>query len=394
MALRSTTITVSWEPTTNGPHRVCWRIVGEPSFNCTTDGSHPNCGLSDCEYDIPITVDDETCETISYEGYVQATCEEEGSLAGRISFSVDFVPNPACNRYEVICDDSPVGSLTITDPGAGYDPDTPPGVTFRGGGGTGAAATAVVGEGAIISLAIGDPGSGYNDGSYVGVALTGGSGSGATADVTISGGQVTAISINNPGTDYLNTDTLALDTSVVGVPGTPAEIIPTTDYGTIIDLVLDNGGTGYTSAPTVTIDSSPTDTATATAELRGCDEITIFDCSGATVEDLPLGSLQPGESTFFCGETEPTVPSDFSVAENGNCLCNCQGYEIENTGAGDTITAKWINCNGEVQTATLNAGAGATSIDCAVTGSVTYVLNGPTATWSITPGAACDGVAP
>lgn len=397
MAIRATTFTVVWTPNTNVPHRVCWRVVGEPTYNCTTDGTHPNCGLSPCSYDVPINVDDETCDQIDYEGYVQATCEEEGSLAGRIPFAFSFVPDPACNRYEVICENSAVGSIIITDGADGYDPlpTPPPNVAFAGGGGVGAAATAVVGTGIISALAINNAGAGYSDGAYVGVSLTGGSGAGATADVTIAGGVVTVATINAGGSGYQDTDVLALDTGVVGVPGTPVELGPTTDYGIIIDITLDNGGSGYTSAPTIVIDASPTGTATATAVLAGCPELTISDCSGASAEAIPAGTYQPGESTFMCGETVPTIPDEFSVAENGNCLCNCQAYTIENTGGGpDTVDAWWIDCNGNVQTASLAPGGGPTNITCAVVDSISYVENGAGATMTITPGAACDGVAP
>ena len=397
MALEATTFTVVWNANTNVPHRVCWRIVGEPTYNCTSDGSHPSCGIGPCSYDVPINIDNETCEQIDYEGYVQATCEEESSLAGRIPFAFSFVPNPVCNRYEVICENSGVGSIVITDPAEGYDPlpAPPPNVVFAGGGGVGAAATAVVGTGIISALSIDVAGAGYSDGVYPGTSLTGGSGAGATADITIAGGVITVANIVAGGSGYQPGDVLAPDTGVVGVPGVPGELGPTTDYGTIIDITLDNPGSGYTSAPTIVIDASPIDTATADAVLAGCPELTISDCSGATAEMIPAGTYQPGESTFLCGETTPTIPDEFSVAENGNCLCNCQAYDIENTGGGpDTVDVWWIDCNGNVQTATLNPGGGPTNITCAVEDSIAFVENGAGATMTITPGAACDGVAP
>lgn len=50
--------------------------------------------------------------------------------------------------------------VTITNGGTGYG-TTPPGVTFTGGGGSGAAATAVLTNGVVTSVVITNPGSGY-----------------------------------------------------------------------------------------------------------------------------------------------------------------------------------------------------------------------------------------
>ena len=385
-------VTVKWVSQSNVPHRVCWKKVADTEFNCTTDGTHPDCGIGDCAYDFPITVDEETCQSVDYEGYVQPTCHDAGSTDGRIAFAFTFVPDPACNRYEVFCDESPVGSLTLTDGGSGYDPNNPPGVTFSGGGGAGATATSTVGDGEIQSLTITSGGSGYTDGTYTGVALVGGSGSNATADIEISGGAVVTATIANGGTGYQDSDVLAPDPAVVGTPSTAAELDPESDYGEVIALTLTDGGSGYTSEPTVTIDApSSGTTATATASLRGCTELTIHDCSGATAESIPEGTYQPGESVFMCGQSTPTIPSDFSISEVGNCLCTCKAYTVDNTGTTDSLTVKWIDCNNGVQTATVNAG-GSLSISCAVEGSLSHVLNGPDAVYSETAGADCNAV--
>ena len=395
MAPEATTFTVNWNSNFNGPHRVCWRIVGAPTYTCTTDGTHPNCGVGPCSYEVPVTVDNETCDIVQYEGYVQPACEDESSLAGRIPFTLDFIPDPLCNRYEVRCETSGVGAINITDPSEGYDPlpTPPPNVGIAGGGGSGASATATVGTGIISSLSIDVAGSGYSDGVYPGTNLVGGSGAGATADITISGGAITVATIVAGGSGYQDTDVLAPDTGVVGVPGVPGELGPTTDYGQIIDITVDTPGGGYSSAPTVTIDSSPSGTATAVAVLAGCPELTITDCDGPTAETIPADTYNVGESTFFCGETEPTVPDEYSVAENGNCLCNCFAYDVENTGGGpDTIDVRYIDCNGNVQTLVLNPGGGPTALTCVVEDSISFTENGAGATMSIVQGAACDGV--
>jgi len=78
-----------------------------------------------------------------------------------------------------------VDAVTVGTPGSGYA--SAPTVAFSGGGGTGAAGTAVLGTGAdagkVVSVTITDPGSGYT--SAPTVAFSGGGGSGAAATATI-----------------------------------------------------------------------------------------------------------------------------------------------------------------------------------------------------------------
>ncbi|KRG38823.1 hypothetical protein ARC78_15200 [Stenotrophomonas pictorum JCM 9942] len=74
-----------------------------------------------------------------------------------------------------------VGSVTIGTAGTGYT--TAPTVAFSGGGGTGAAATAIVSGGAVTAIIVTNPGTGYT--SAPTVALTGGAGSGAAATAVL-----------------------------------------------------------------------------------------------------------------------------------------------------------------------------------------------------------------
>lgn len=72
-----------------------------------------------------------------------------------------------------------VGGMTVTEPGLNY---TNPTVAFTGGGGTGAAATAVVIGGQIAGINMTDWGQGY--GSAPGVAISDPTGTGAAASAT------------------------------------------------------------------------------------------------------------------------------------------------------------------------------------------------------------------
>lgn len=70
-----------------------------------------------------------------------------------------------------------VDAVVITNGGSGYT--SAPTVSFSGGGGSGAAGTAVIAGGKVISVTMTNPGTGYTSTPTVG--FSGGSGSGATA---------------------------------------------------------------------------------------------------------------------------------------------------------------------------------------------------------------------
>nr|WP_280139864.1 phage tail tube protein [Pseudomonas panipatensis] len=74
-----------------------------------------------------------------------------------------------------------LASVSITAGGSGYT--SPPTVAFTGGGGTGAAGTAIISAGKVVGVNITNPGSGYT--SAPTVAFTGGTGTGAAATTSL-----------------------------------------------------------------------------------------------------------------------------------------------------------------------------------------------------------------
>jgi FtsP/CotA-like multicopper oxidase with cupredoxin domain len=149
----------------------------------------------------------------------------------------------------------PVASVMTELPGLGYT--TPPTVTFYGGGGTGAAATAALNG--VTGITVVTAGTGYT--SPPTVTLTGGGGTGATATAIITLGSVGAITLTNPGSGY----TSAPQVNLTGGGGSGARAIAMlagvlvmngknltegfdTDYGRM-NVVL--GSTPNPLAPTV-----------------------------------------------------------------------------------------------------------------------------------------------
>jgi hypothetical protein len=79
-----------------------------------------------------------------------------------------------------------VAGATVSNGGSGFT--SAPGVTFTGGGGSGATGTATVSGGSVTGISITNPGSGFTSAPAVG--FTGGGGSGAAATATLTSAKI------------------------------------------------------------------------------------------------------------------------------------------------------------------------------------------------------------
>lgn len=85
---------------------------------------------STCTYTIsPITFDFETCDEITYNGYIEATCNTDGP-SGYLNWSKTFVPSPECTPVTLTCIGEnitgQVSGFSITNPGNyGFEPNLP-----------------------------------------------------------------------------------------------------------------------------------------------------------------------------------------------------------------------------------------------------------------------------
>ena len=137
-----------------------------------------------------------------------------------------------------------VSSVTVTNGGGFYD--RVPTVSFSGGGGSGASATAVM-DGRIKSATVLSGGSGYS--SAPTVTFIGGAGSGASATATVSGGVVTGITITNAGTGYTSQPRVLLS----GPAGSGGAVVVCAMCFTVVSVTVNNGGSGYTTDPVASI---------------------------------------------------------------------------------------------------------------------------------------------
>lgn len=99
--LTPATITVNFLGNYAGPHRVCWRVQGSGNpYVCTNivtcvGGGNP------CQAIINIMVESESCTDTIFEGYIQATCQPEGSSTDQVPFTVTYTPTPSCKFYKL-----------------------------------------------------------------------------------------------------------------------------------------------------------------------------------------------------------------------------------------------------------------------------------------------------
>ena len=213
-----------------------------------------------------------TTSTISIGEYIQI---EDSNT----SPSDSNATKPEVRQVAEITNDA-VASIGVDVGGSGYTSE--PMVTFSGGGGSGAMATAEVTG--IGSIGIDNGGSGYT--AIPTVTITGGGGSGATATATLASGVVDGITVNDAGSGYATAPTVTIADPPSG--GTTA--MATAEVTGIGNIIVDNGGSGYTAIPTVTIADPPSSGTTATA--------TVLTLEGKLRLNYPLMLVHPSDSSI------------------------------------------------------------------------------------------------
>lgn len=393
MALVPATLTINFTSNYAGQHRVCYRLNGIGAYDCTTLVTCTGGGAL-CSAVINIMVDNETCDPVEYDGYVQASCEDIGSLVGRVPFVITFTPNPSCKGYTISCESVSVLDYTVGVNGSGYNPAIPPIVTVAPGPGIGSTATAVVSDNGILTATTTNAGAGYVDGTYtlVPAQTITGIGSGALFTVVVFGGIITAATPAVPtdgGSDYAINDTYDFNAANLGGAGGGCLFtVLTLDYGRVIDVVLFAGGSGYIATPAVTIAAPGAGvTATATAILNTCASYN----AGNNCDATPKANitLALGDSTIVCAPVIPPPPesptSGITIVQDA-CCYDCTSYTVE-LAEGDQSRVIYTDCATRNQVKTVLTGPFSSTV-CMVTGSllVQYISGAPAV---VTTGAAC-----
>jgi hypothetical protein len=111
MAIVSATITVIFTSNFTGDHRICYRQVDAVAYDCSNLVTCLGGGAS-CSLNITVSVDDEACP-VTFEGYVQAVCEDISSVTGRVAFTTSYSPVDACESVAYICDQTECAQVSV-----------------------------------------------------------------------------------------------------------------------------------------------------------------------------------------------------------------------------------------------------------------------------------------
>jgi Bacterial cadherin-like domain len=182
-----------------------------------------------------------------------------------------------------------ISTLGITNGGTGYT--APVTVSFTGGSGSGAAASATLSFG-VSGVTVNNGGTGYSASPTV--TLSGGGGSGASATATVSGGVITGITVT-AGSGYTSTPTVTINDPTGTGAGATAALSTT---GSIATVTLTNPGSGYTSTPIVAVTGGTGSGAVIMASITsgGCGQSQTHSCYPPAVNYTPFYFLINGQA--------------------------------------------------------------------------------------------------
>ena len=377
MALVTATITVDFTANYAGAHRVCWTIQGSGNpYDCTTV---VNCvgGGTTCQAIFTADVNTTSCDgTVTFEGYVQAACEDISSLNGRLPFTVDFVPNPICNRVEVTCAYGEIQAIQINAGGQEFMLGDSVQI-IRNGGDTQVDNAIIsinaVGDGIINSISgLISAGLGYLATEIITVNDLGGGGTLATITIDSVGGsgEVLTYTLTTNGSDYVGPFSFS-GGSGAGVIFDIQAGVDYDVYGSILSFTITDGG-AYDIVPTINILTGTGSGFNGTVLLSNCatwNDIGL-DCDGNLV--FLTGGVAHGETVAICLDDNlwGPLPTGYTAVESGCCIPEdtvvtpiCVDYHIENL-SGGPVNVSYTGCNGIFFTA--NVANGATVPVCAI----------------------------
>lgn len=369
---------------TAGCYRVATRIQGSgdpytiTAVNCTP--FVPPTTSVPCVVQIPITVDDETCAPVTYEGYVQPCCQDEESLDGRVAFTVTFTPNPTCKSYQLTCDSVGINAVLVTTPGSGYTPGGSEVVTFGDPNGTLADAECKVEDDGVEAFTSNLPQAAvtanglYSEIQGVNLVVAGAPVPGYF-DITVVGNVATAIAmsslLDNPaatGSGYTVGDTITFAAPFNNIILTVTNIY---DNGEILVCQVNAPGSGYTG-PTIASINPPGAGITPTLEVvyEYCNPTEYFGvgCDGDITPARPDVAL--GVTVQLCRQGDVGAPpANMSIVEGGCCADQtCETITITAADPGYDGNFWYIDCcSKQIDSPTTKRGGGIDPVDIPLT---------------------------
>lgn len=362
MAIKTWTINVAFTANQAGEHRLCWRVLGDPSYDCSTLVSCVGGGAS-CTATIQSNVNNTSCDgPVTIEGYIQPTCEDELSVSNRLYWSTTFTPNVICERYEVSCLKGPLSTVELVNKGSNYsmsdtitivrDIDDPE-VT------DGALSIVSLGTGVINSITyLTTGGTGYTAGDVLTIVGSAGSGGTITIDTVGGPGTIASYTLTTGGSGYIGPFTFT------GGTGTGANFllrngIDYDDSGSILSISVVNQGL-YSKKPTLTVSGGTG--AILDVKLSPCTGYNAgTDCDG---NNVTIAALRVGDTCGVClvgGISAPT--GHFSEIRSGCCIPGdssspvCFTYSVTNDMGSSLTTINYMKCNGQIDSFALPAGS-------------------------------------
>ena len=353
--LQAGNITINF--TSNYPtHRICYRLSTDPPgvYN-VIDPLTPPCGSGGvpCGYSIPVNLDNDTCTTITYEGYVQATCQplytSPGvyNMVGAIPWTCTFTPSEACYSEKITCASVTAKDIIVTNGGSGYSlVSPPPAITWNTGS---AHANAYVADDGVMGVSIFDPGAAYTPGVYtVGQASTTGIGTGAVFTITVnSSGVISAATValplhSNIGSGYQAGDHITLSAFGSGNRGV-LDVTSLYATGIVYECSIDVNDT-FSVIPLITIAPPVSGVqATGTVEVNPCSTFNKVQCNGSA--STVSIQLELGEQLVTCGQhgsyPATEVPVDYTQIHAG-CCYTC--HELRFVPVTGTPTVTCLDC--------------------------------------------------
>ena len=201
--------------------------------------------------------------------------------------------------------------------------------------------------GTVHQVAVGDGGTGYS--IAPGVSFIGGGGSGAAAIATVSGGVITAITVTNPGSGYTSLPTVVITPNGSGSGATAAAVLGTGIVytagasGTVeLQVVVsrefsnDTDACEVTSTESVSIIGPPTITAHPVDDTVCTGSLASFSvtAAGATAYQWQVSTNGGGAWSDISGATATTYAFNAVLADSG------QLYRVQVTrGPGCIVTS-------------------------------------------------------
>lgn len=248
-----------------------------------------------------------------------------------------------------------IAKLTLTSGGSGYT--SAPSVSFTGGAGTGATATASF-SASVSAITLNNAGSGYS--SAPTVTITGGGGTGAVATIRYSGGVSNSVVMTTRGTGYRTPPSVTFS----GGGGSGATGFAVLSGFIDAATTITYGGFGYTVPPTVTLVGGGGSGATAVAALDGTDSVQrlIITNAGSGYSSPPSVVFSGGDGSGAVASVQLNAEVSFVQVSNGG-----SGYTSAPTvvfsGGGGSFAAATASLSSAISGITLvNGGAGYTSI--------------------------------